>query len=62
MNICKERFFELTQDQYLKIKKFIDNNIDVIDYALAPMNNYFDLYKNVIIIIIVHVIIMLLNI
>ena len=45
MNICKERFFELTQDEYLKIKKFIDNNIDVIDYALAPMNNYFDLYK-----------------
>ena len=25
MNICKERFFELTQDEYLKIKKFIDN-------------------------------------
>ena len=45
MNICKERFFELTQDEYLKIKKFIDNNIDVIDYALAPMNNYFDFYK-----------------
>ena len=45
MNICKERFFELTQDEYLKIKKFIDNNIDVIDYALAPVNNYFDLYK-----------------
>ena len=42
MNICKERFFELTQDEYLKITKFIDNNIDVIDYALAPMNNYFD--------------------
>ena len=45
MNICKERFFELTQDEYLKIKKFIDHNIDVTDYALAPMNNYFDLYK-----------------
>ena len=45
MNICKERFFKLTQDEYLKIKKFIDNNIDVIDYALALMNNYFDLYK-----------------
>ena len=45
MNICKERFLELTQDEYLKIKKCIDNNIDVIDHALAPMNNYFDLYK-----------------
>ena len=31
MNICK--------------KKCIDNSIDVIDYALVPMNNYFDLYK-----------------
>ena len=45
MNICKERFFELTQDQYLKIKKFIDNNIDVIEYVFAPIINYFDLYK-----------------
>ena len=43
--ICKERFFELTQDEYLKIKKFIDNNIDVIEYAFAPIINYFDLYK-----------------
>ena len=45
MNICKERFFELTQDEYLKIKKFIDNNIDVIEYAFAPIINYFDSYK-----------------
>ena len=45
MNICKERFFELTQDEYLKIKIFIDNNIDVIEYAFAPIINYFDLYK-----------------
>ena len=45
MNICKERFFELTQDEYLKIKKIIDNNIDVIEYAFAPIINYFDLYK-----------------
>ena len=45
MNICKERFFELTQDEYLKIKKFIDNNIDVIEYAFVPIINYFDLYK-----------------
>ena len=45
MNICKERFFELTQDEYLKIKKIIDNNIDVIEYVFAPIINYFDLYK-----------------
>ena len=45
MNICKERFFELTQDEYLKIKKFIDNNIDVIEYAFASITNYFDFYK-----------------
>ena len=45
MNICKERFFELTQDEYLKIKKIIDNNIDVIEYAFAPIINYFDLHK-----------------
>ena len=35
MNIFKERFFELTQDEYLKIKKIIDNNIDFIEYAFA---------------------------
>ena len=45
MNICKERFFELTQDEYLKTKKFIDNNIDVIEYAFAPIINYLDLHK-----------------
>ena len=45
MNICKERLFELLQDEYLKIKKFIDNNIDVIEYAFAPIINYFDFYK-----------------
>ena len=45
MNICKERFCELTQDEYLKIKKFIENNIDVIEYVLAPMHDYFDSYK-----------------
>ena len=33
------------QHEYLKIKKFIDNNIDVIEHAFAPIINYFDLYK-----------------
>ena len=45
MNICCERFFKLSQDEYLEIKKFIDNNIDIIESALAPMNDYFDIYK-----------------
>ena len=45
MNICKERFFELTQDEYLKTKKFIDNSIDVIEYVFATIINYFDFYK-----------------
>ena len=26
MNICCERYFKLSQDEYLGIKKFIDNN------------------------------------
>ena len=45
MNICCEGYFKLSQDEYLKIKKFIDNNIDIIESALTPMNDYFDLYK-----------------
>ena len=45
MNICCKGYFKLSQDEYLKIKKFIDNNTDIIEAALAPMNVYFDLYK-----------------
>ena len=43
INICYE--FKLSQNEYLEIKKFIDNNIDIIESALAPMNNYFDSCK-----------------
>ena len=43
MNICCEGY--LSQDECLEIKEFIDNNIDIIESALAPMNDYFDLYK-----------------
>ena len=32
----------VSQDEYLEIKKFIDNNMDVVESALAPMNDYFD--------------------
>ena len=31
--------------EYLEIKKFIHNNIDIIESALAPMNDYFDSCK-----------------
>ena len=44
MNICCEGYFKLSQDEYLEIKKSIDNNIDIIESTLAPMNDYFDLY------------------
>ena len=45
MNICFEGYFKLSQDEYLEIKKFIDNNIDIIESALAPINDYFYFYK-----------------
>ena len=35
----------ISQDEYLEIKKFMDNNIDIIESTLAPMNDYFDSYK-----------------
>ena len=45
MNICCERYFKLSQDEYLEIKKIIDNNMDIIESTLAPMNDYFDSSK-----------------
>ena len=45
INICCEGYFKLSQDEPLKIKEFIDNNIDIIESALAPMNDYFDSCK-----------------
>ena len=42
MNICCERY---SQDEYLEIKKFIDNNMDIIESALEPMNDYFGSFK-----------------
>ena len=45
MNICCERYFKLSQDEYLEIKNFIDNNMDIIESAFAPMIDYFDSYK-----------------
>ena len=37
MNICC--------NEYLEIKKFIDNNTDTIESTLTPMNDYFDSCK-----------------
>ena len=45
MNICFEEYFKLSQNEYLEIKKFMDNNIDITESALAPMNDYFDSCK-----------------
>ena len=45
MNICRERYFKLSQGEYLKIKDFVNSNIDIIEYAFAPMIDYFDLCK-----------------
>ena len=45
MHICCERSFKLSQDEYLELKKIIDNNIDIIESAFAPMVDYFDLYR-----------------
>ena len=45
MDICFERYFELSKDEYSKIKKFIDNNIDTFESILAPIPDFIDLYK-----------------
>ena len=45
MNIFCERYFKLSRDKYLEIKKFIDNNMDIIEFAVGPMHDYFDLNK-----------------
>ena len=45
MNICSEKYFELSKDEYSKIKKFIDNNIDTFESILAPIQNFIDLYR-----------------
>ena len=45
MYICSEKYFKLSQDEYLKIKKFIDNNIDTVEAILAPIHKFSDLSK-----------------
>ena len=45
INICYERYFELSKDQYSKIKNFIDDNIDTFESILSSMHDSNDLYK-----------------
>ena len=44
MDICFERYFELSRNEYSKIKKVIDNNIDTFESILAPTNSFDKLY------------------
>ena len=57
MNICSERCFKLSKDEYSKIREFMDNNIDTVESILTSIHEFFYLYKNVIIIVVVHVIV-----
>ena len=36
IKLCSE-FVVTSQDEYLKIKDFVDNNIDIIEYALMHL-------------------------
>ena len=45
MDICFERYFELSRNEYSKIKKIIDNNIDTFESILAPTHSFADLYR-----------------
>ena len=45
MNICSGRYFKLSQDEYSKIREFMDNNIYTTETILIPMHEFFDLSK-----------------
>ena len=56
LSVCAEKYFKLTQDEYLKIKRFIDNNIDTVEAMLGLCMNFLIYLQNVMIaIVIVHV-------
>ena len=44
-NICSCLMNIFSQNEYSKIKKFIDNNIDTVEAILALMHEFFDLSK-----------------
>ena len=45
MDICYERYFKLSKDEYSITKNFIDDNIDTFESMLAPIHDSNDLYK-----------------
>ena len=45
MDICYERYFELLKDEYSKIKKIIDDNIDTFESMIAPIHDSINLSK-----------------
>ena len=45
MDICYERYFTLSKDEYSIVKKFIDDNIGTFESILAPIHGSIDLYK-----------------
>ena len=45
MDICYEKYFELSKDEHSKEKKFMDYNIDTFESMLAPIHSSIDLYK-----------------
>ena len=45
MNICYEKYFKLSKDEYSIIKNFIDDNIDTFESILAPIHDSIDLYR-----------------
>ena len=59
MYTCREEYFKLSQNEYLEVKKFIDNNIDIIESTLAPIMIILIHVKNAIAIIIARVIIII---
>ena len=59
MNICCKEYFKLSQDEYLKIKEFMNNNIDIIESALAPIIIILIYIKNAMAIVIARVIIII---
>ena len=44
-DICFERYFELSRNEYSTIKKFIDNNIDTFESIFAPTRSFANLYR-----------------
>ena len=45
MNICYEKYFELSKEEYSKIKKIIDYNIGTFESMLSPIHSVINLYK-----------------